>query len=205
MAGLFRILKDLFTAGGSEPRIPEFIDEPGKGYRGPTPAKAAANAPAVIDPTLVILAPATGRIVSLSQVPDHTFAQRFLGEGLAIEAETGEVCAPVQGQVHLPFKTNHAFVVTTPSGIDVLVHIGLDTTTLPEGTFCPLVQEGDTVNAGQPIIRFSYATVQAVEPSALTCVLVQNVAQHGAILRPIASALSVFAGDDLLSLEMGEL
>lgn len=205
MAGLFRTLKGLLRAGSKEPIIPEFIDVPGKGYRGPTPAKAVAKAPAVVDPTLQIVAPVDGRVLALHQVPDTTIAQAHLGAGMAVDTESGQVVAPVAGRIHFPFATNHAFVIATDPGIDVFVHIGIGTVELRAGSFQPNVAEGEHVVAGQPVVHFNYDEVQGEVVSLAACVLVQNLHEHGVTLRPNGQGLHVFAGDDLFCLEVGEL
>lgn len=173
---MFRILKDLFTSDSGHPRVAEFKDIPGKGYRGPTPAKAVAKAPAVIDPTVQVVAPADGRVLALNQVPDPTIANRHLGEGLAIAAEGSPdgaylVHTPVRGTVRFPFATPHAFIVHTDTGVDVLVHIGLGTTgtgvALPDPTtFRCLIQDNTAVQAGQPVVRL--ATALGGDPGART-------------------------------------
>lgn len=203
MAGLFRTLKGLLKASSREPIIPEFKDVPGKGYRGPTPAKAVAKAPAVVDPTLQIVAPVDGRVLALQQVPDATIAQQHLGAGMAVDAESGEVVAPVAGRIHFPFATSHAFVIATEPGIDVLVHIGIGTVDLPEGSFRRIVAEGEQVTPGQPVVQFTFPEVRDEVASMATCVLVQNLHEHAVHLRPNGQGLHVFAGDDLFCLEMG--
>lgn len=202
MAGLIRTLKGLLKASSREPIIPEFKNEPGKGYRGPTPAKAVAKAPAVIDPTLQLLAPVDGRVLGLQQVPDTTIAQQYLGAGMAVEAESSQVVAPVAGQVQFPFATNHAFIVATDAGIDVLVHIGVGTAELPSDTFHPSVAEGVVVKAGQPVVLFDLDQIRGDVTSLATCVLVQNLHEHGVVMVPNAQGLRVFAGDDLFCLEV---
>ncbi len=202
MAGLIRTLRTLIGRGKDEPFIPTFIDEPGKGYRGPTPAKAVANAPAVVDPTVQVHAPVDGTVLALTQVPDPTIAETYFGAGLAVDAESGLIVAPVAGKLHLPFPTLHAFTITTETGIDVLVHIGVDTVHLPQGTFIAEVQDGDDVVVGQPIIRFDFERVCAQVQSLATCVLIQHISDHDVEVRPNAGSLGVFAGDDLFSLEV---
>lgn len=202
MAGIFRTIKDLVTSGKKEPRIPEFIDKPGKGYRGPTPAKAVAKAPAVIEPRVQVLAPVDGRVLALNQVPDCSIAAQHLGAGLAIDSEAGLILAPVDGVVHLPFVTRHAFIITTANQVDILVHIGLDTAVLPEETFQALVEEGEAVKAGQPVVSFDFDAVHEQVEALITCVLVQNLHEHDLVLRPNAGGLGVFAGDDLFCLEV---
>lgn len=205
MAGLFRTLKGLMKASSREPIIPKFKDVPGRGYRGPTPAKAVAKAPAVVDPTLQIVAPVDGRVLALQQVPDPTIAQAHLGAGMAVDAESGQVVAPVAGRVQFPFMTPHAFVITTDPGIDILVHIGIGTVDLAPGAFQARVADGDAVMAGQPVVDFAVDAVRTAVDSLATCVVVQNLDAHPVVLRPNGQGLHVFAGDDLFCLEVSEL
>jgi len=107
-----------------------------------------------------VISPMDGTVVPLEMVPDQAFAQKMVGDGVAIADLQGNIaCAPVDGRVSLIFRTNHAFAVKTKEGIDILVHIGLDTVELNGEGFERLVEEGDVVKTGQPIIRFDPAVI----------------------------------------------
>jgi len=99
-----------------------------------------------------ILSPADGDIVQLEEVPDEVFSQKMAGEGIAIMPRSNTFVAPVAGTITKIFSTNHAFSIKTKSGLEVMVHIGLDTVALNGEGFKRLAKEGDSVSIGKPII-----------------------------------------------------
>ena len=99
--------------------------------------------------------PFAGDVVPLSQVPDASFAQGMVGEGFAVmpdAVDAFDVCAPVDGTITMIFKTRHAFGMKTADGLDLLIHIGIDTVELKGEGFTALAKKGDAVRAGTPII-----------------------------------------------------
>ncbi|HWR41019.1 MAG TPA: PTS glucose transporter subunit IIA [Patescibacteria group bacterium] len=101
-----------------------------------------------------LLAPADGRLIPLSQVADPVFSQKILGDGVAIdELNSDTICSPADGVLEMIFRTNHAFAVKTSEGIDVLVHIGINTVELEGKGFERLREQGQSVKAGDPVIR----------------------------------------------------
>lgn len=117
---------------------------------------SAASAKSVSGETDVdVRAPFAGDVVALSQVPDASFAQGMVGEGFAVmpdAVDAFDVCAPVDGTITMVFKTRHAFGMKTADGLDLLIHIGIDTVELKGEGFTALAKKGDTVTAGTPII-----------------------------------------------------
>ena len=101
----------------------------------------------------MIVSPVDGDIVALEEVPDEVFSQKMAGEGVAILPRSNTFVAPVSGVVSKIFSTNHAFSIRTDMGVEVLVHIGLDTVALEGQGFERLVEEGAKVSVGQPIIN----------------------------------------------------
>jgi PTS system glucose-specific IIA component len=99
-----------------------------------------------------ILSPADGDVVQLEEVPDEVFSQKMAGEGIAIVPRSNTFVAPVAGTITKIFSTNHAFSIQTKSGLEVMVHIGLDTVALNGEGFKRLAKEGDKVSIGKPII-----------------------------------------------------
>lgn len=100
----------------------------------------------------IIVSPIDGDIVPLESVPDEVFSAKLAGDGLAIIPRSHTFVAPVGGVISKIFSTNHAFSIRTKNGLEVLVHIGLDTVALKGEGFKRLVEEGDTVSVGKPII-----------------------------------------------------
>ncbi len=103
-----------------------------------------------------LIAPISGQVVSLDQVPDPVFSERMTGDGLAILAEDDEALAPCDGTISLLFDAKHAFALTTEDGIQILVHIGLDTVILNGEGIQALKQPGERVTAGTPVLRFDF-------------------------------------------------
>lgn len=99
-----------------------------------------------------IISPADGELVDLSNVPDQVFSEKMAGDGIALIPHSHTFIAPISGVVSKIFSTNHAYSITSKSGLEVLVHIGLDTVALKGEGFKRLAQEGDSVSIGKPII-----------------------------------------------------
>jgi PTS system glucose-specific IIA component len=118
-----------------------------------------------------ILSPFTGRVVPLEEVPDHVFAERMLGEGIAVEPDEGIALAPLKGRLVVFHSAGHAFAIEGQDGLKVLVHIGLDTVHLRGEGFVQLAQEGDWVEAGQPIARFDMERIRAAGFSLVSPVI----------------------------------
>ncbi|MBO0574054.1 PTS glucose transporter subunit IIA [Clostridium botulinum] len=121
-----------------------------------------------------IVAPVLGRVLELSEVPDKVFASKLAGDGVAIECEDNTIVAPANGVISLIFKTNHAFGITLEDGTELLVHIGIDTVKLEGKGFERLLQEGDKVRVGDPIIRIDREFIEAEGYSLITPVLITN-------------------------------
>lgn len=121
-----------------------------------------------------IASPAKGRIVPLEQVPDRTFADRILGEGLAIEPEEGLITSPFDGTVTQIFKTGHAIGLNGPDGIELLIHVGIDTVKMGGQGFKALVKNGDHVRLGDPLIEFDLEMIRAKAPSVVTPIVITN-------------------------------
>ncbi|MDQ0921751.1 PTS system glucose-specific IIA component [Pseudarthrobacter sp. W1I19] len=149
--------------------------------------------------SLVVLAPIAGNVVPLAEVPDPVFAGQMVGSGAAVEPPAGEmfdVVSPVAGKVIklLP----HAFVVVESSGRGVLTHVGIDTVKLKGEGFKLLIAQGDTVDAGAPIMRVDPAAALAAGYSMVSPVVVLDSKPDTATL---AAAGTVAAGEELFSLD----
>jgi len=99
-----------------------------------------------------IMSPADGDVVDLSEVPDQVFSEKMAGEGIALTPRSNTFVAPISGVVTKIFSTNHAYSIKAKNGLEVLVHIGLDTVALKGEGFKRLVEEGTTVSTGKAII-----------------------------------------------------
>ena len=126
-----------------------------------------------------VLAPVSGKAVPLSEVPDEVFAEGMAGEGGAIvPASSGEAIAPVSGTLVKLFEGGHAFGIATDDGVELIVHVGLDTIEMQGGGFEKLAVEGDPVEAGQPIVRFDLDAIREAGYDPVTPVVVTNPEDH---------------------------
>ena len=164
----------------------------------PAPAAAPA-APAAAAKDTVLAACLTGTVVPLAEVKDEAFASGALGDGIAIEPIDGELVAPADGEISSTFETHHAVGMTTVDGAELLMHIGIDTVKLGGKHFTYLVNEGDKVRKGQPLIRFDIEAIKAEGYPVTTPLIVCNTDEYAAVT-PKASG-TVKQGDALLELK----
>ena len=164
----------------------------------PAPAAAPA-APAAAAKDTVLAACLTGTVVPLAEVRDEAFASGALGDGIAIEPAVGELVAPADGEISSTFDTHHAVGMTTVDGAELLMHIGIDTVKLGGKHFTYLVNEGDKVRKGQPLIRFDIEAIKAEGYPVTTPLIVCNTDEYAAVT-PKASG-AVKQGDALLELK----
>lgn len=121
-----------------------------------------------------LVAPISGKVMELSQVPDEIFSQKMAGDGIAIDCTGDVVVAPANGTLSFIFKSNHAFGMHLDNGIEIMVHVGLDTVGLAGQGFQRLVQEGQTVKVGEPIIKFDRKLIIEKGCSLISPVLIIN-------------------------------
>ncbi|OWY39133.1 phosphoenolpyruvate--protein phosphotransferase [Xenophilus sp. AP218F] len=151
-------------------------------------------------PRLDILAPLSGWLVSLESVPDPVFAGKMVGDGISLDPTTNTLLAPVAGTVSNLHSANHALTITSAEGVEVMVHVGIDTVMLKGKGFRPLVGQGDKVAAGQPVIEFDLDHVACNAASLLTQIIVTN---GESVLKMHPAQGMVAAGKDVvLSLEL---
>ncbi len=122
----------------------------------------------------VLFAPVKGNVISREAIPDETFASGVLGEGVGIEPEDGEVVAPFDGEISSVTDTRHAIGITGPGGMEVLIHVGIDTVSMNGDGFELFISEGDFVKAGQKLMKFDRSKIKAAGYSATTAVLLTN-------------------------------
>lgn len=165
--------------------------------KNPVVAPSSAAAPAAKD--TVLSACLNGTVVPLADVKDEAFASGVLGDGIAIEPSDGELVAPADGEISSTFETHHAVGMTTADGAELLMHIGIDTVKLGGKHFTYLVNEGDKVKKGQPLIRFELEAIKAEGYPVTTPVIVCNTDDY-AVVEAKASG-TVKQGDALLELK----
>ena len=117
---------------------------------------------------------ADGQVVELEQVKDPVFSQKMMGDGFAVEPSNGHILSPVAGTVSSVFPTKHALGITTKSGLEVLVHIGLDTVSLEGKPFEVKVSEGQTVAAGDLLVEADLNVIREAGRETTTIVVFTN-------------------------------
>ena len=121
-----------------------------------------------------IYAPGTGHMIPLSEVPDKVFSEKMMGDGIGFVPEKGEIVAPFDGTVKTIFPTKHAIGLESDTGIEVLIHIGIDTVKLNGEGFESLVDVNEPVTQGQPLMKINLAYLKEHAPSVVTPVIITN-------------------------------
>jgi len=127
---------------------------------------------------LKVVAPMKGEVKPITEVPDPVFAEKMMGDGFCVFPEilsAAQVVSPVDGEVVNLFPTGHAVGIRTSGGLEVLVHIGIDTVKLQGKGFRILVTEGAKVTAGQPLMQVDLTAIQGDVPSLATTVVFTNL------------------------------
>lgn len=122
----------------------------------------------------VLCAPVKGKVISIEEVSDPTFAEKILGDGAAIIPETGLIVAPSDAAVDTMFDTNHAVSLVTDGGAEVLIHVGIDTVKLNGKHFKAMVKNGDRVKTGQPLIEFDIDKIKEEGYDTTTSIVITN-------------------------------
>ncbi|MGY0215776.1 phosphoenolpyruvate--protein phosphotransferase [Endozoicomonadaceae bacterium StTr2] len=149
-----------------------------------------------------ILAPISGVIFPITDVPDPVFADKMLGDGIAIDPVTNTLTAPFSGQVIQLHQSHHALTLRHESGLELLMHIGLDTVMLKGEGFDPQVKQGDQVTAGQPLIRFDADHVAQNAISLLTIMVITS--QHEGLALTPGKGLVTASKDTALTVDFAD-
>lgn len=151
------------------------------------------------DKGIEIGSPVKGKAVPISKVSDPTFGEEILGKGVAIQPEEGRIYAPADGTIEMLFDTKHAVSMTTTEGVELLVHIGLDTVALKGEHFTAHKGNGDAVKKGDLLISVDLEAVKAAGYDVITPMVVCNTPDYQAVEAVTGS--DVNPGDTVLILK----
>ncbi|MGE6256581.1 N-acetylglucosamine-specific PTS transporter subunit IIBC [Heyndrickxia sporothermodurans] len=119
--------------------------------------------------------PLTGKVINIQDIPDQVFSQKMMGDGFGIDPQDGEVYAPFNGTVKSVFPTKHAIGLETENGLEVLIHMGLDTVNLKGEGFTVYVNEGDQISTGQKLATMDISAIKDKVPSLVTPIIFTNL------------------------------
>ncbi|MGO0907765.1 PTS sugar transporter subunit IIA [Clostridioides difficile] len=125
-----------------------------------------------------IKSPISGKVIELSKIPDAVFSQKLMGEGIAIDSTGDIVYAPANGKVAVVAETKHAFVIELENGMELLIHVGLDTVNLKGEGFEALVSVGDQVKEGAPMLKIDRPLIESNGISLITPVTITNHSEY---------------------------
>lgn len=134
-----------------------------------------------VNKEIEIYAPLTGEYINIENIPDPVFAQKMMGEGFGINPTEGEVVSPIEGKVDNVFPTKHAIGLKADNGLEILVHIGLDTVQLDGQGFEILVSGGDTVQVGDPLLKFDLEYIRNNAKDVISPIIITNSDQTESI------------------------
>lgn len=122
-----------------------------------------------------VTTPINGKVVDITEVSDPVFSQKMMGEGIAIEPSDGNVVSPVDGVVVQVFPTKHAVGLKTKSGLELLIHIGLETVNLDGEGFEAFVKAGDKVKRGDKLVSFDLEIIKEKATSTISPLIITNM------------------------------
>ncbi|MDE7188505.1 MAG: PTS glucose transporter subunit IIA [Lachnospiraceae bacterium] len=151
------------------------------------------------DNGIEIAAPVSGRLVGIGEVNDPTFSEEILGKGVALIPSDGRVCAPADGTVATVFPTGHAAAITSDSGAEILIHVGLDTVKLNGQHFTVHAKEGQKVSRGDLLLEADIEQIKAEGYDIITPVVICNTDEFSGFR--MADSGQVSQGDVVLTLQ----
>lgn len=143
---------------------------------------AKGNVITSLNHNIIIKAPLEGEVIQLSAIEDETFSSGILGKGIAVNPSQGKLVSPVKGEITAIFPTLHAVGITSEDGVELLIHIGMDTVKLEGKYFNAMIKKGDQVNVGDVLIVFDINAIKAEGYSLVTPIIVSNSNQYTDVL-----------------------
>lgn len=145
----------------------------------------------------IVMTPIEGRVTPLDQAIDQAFAKGVIGKGSLIYPDKGEVLAPFDGTVLTLFPTKHAIGLVSETGLELLIHVGVDTVQLEGKYFQSFVTQGDKVTKGQVLLKFDKVGIEKAGYSIETPVIITNATDYESIVEK--TGITVNNGDELLT------
>ena len=158
-----------------------FGETPAKDEKIKAQVEDAPGTPVEVLKNVAISSPLQGEVMPLSQVPDEVFSSGMMGQGVAIMPTDNKVYAPFDGKVAMVTGSKHAIGLTADNGIELLIHVGLDTVQLNGAPFNYKVAEGDRFKAGDVLLDFDLAAINQADLSPITPIIVTNSAAYAMI------------------------
>ncbi|KEZ91693.1 glucose PTS transporter subunit IIA [Lacrimispora celerecrescens] len=149
---------------------------------------------------LLVFSPVSGRLCKLEDIHDETFSTEILGKGIGIIPNENRIAAPADGVVNSVFHTNHALGFVTEEGLEVLIHIGLDTVKLEGEFFTPKCKVGDRMKKGDVLIEFDRERIEAAGYDTTVVIVISNTAAYGSI-EPEFEEGAIFTGEKILTVK----
>ena len=147
---------------------------------------------------MTLAADAKGTVVPMEQIPDEVFAQGILGKCCGIDPSEGKVFAPVGGTITQAPDSGHALGIQGDGGVEVLIHVGVDTVEMKSDGFSPKVKEGDTITKGQLLLEMDLAKIAAANHPAVVITVITNTDDYQSV--ELVASGTVAPGDDLLKI-----
>ena len=165
-------------------------------------AKESVKEKETVNVTNDLAAPVSGKVIPLEQVKDETFASGMLGQGVAIEPTDNIIYSPIEGTVETIFETKHAIGLKSADGLELLIHIGMDTVNLKGDGFKQLIEVGQKVQIGTPLMEVDFAKIKAAGYEIVTPMVITNAPENLSL--NVVSNEEAHHGDILVILNRGE-
>lgn len=160
--------------------------------------KSKVPAPSITNERVVLSSPLAGRVVPLNEVKDQVFSSGAMGKGIAIDPANGTLVAPADGTITTLFPTGHAIGLTTTDGVEILMHIGMDTVELEGKGFEIFVKQEDQVKKGDLLVKFDLSLIKEAGYSTVTPIVVTNTPNYLDVLD--MNQEDVLQGEDFLAI-----
>lgn len=174
LTGILGFKEEVDETGEAAENTAEETETPAENVLSDSAQNAEAAGKSAAGTTPKYSCPIPGEVIPLSEIPDETFASGMLGDGIGVKPSEGKVYAPCNGTVTTVFETKHAIGMTTEDGVELLIHVGIDTVTLKGEPFTAHVESGQSVKAGDLLTEFDIAKIEAAGLSSVSAIIVTD-------------------------------